>query len=91
MMEWFENVWLNLFNHHSFCGNTMCIVGASGFAEDCGISSMGGSRHPTHSPLLNVICLLVLFDIRIFTDVFPLMLWMPLVMFMLGSFPFVES
>ena len=44
----------------------LCIVGASGFAEVCGISSMGGSRCPTYSPLLNVICFLVYFDKRIF-------------------------
>ena len=33
----------------------------------------------------------VLSDMRIFIDVFPLMSWMPLIMFMLGTFPFVES
>ena len=37
----------------------LCIVSASEFAEDCDISSMCGSRCPTYSPLLNVMCLLV--------------------------------
>ena len=37
----------------------LCIVAASLFAEDCNIASMGGSRCPTYSPLLNVMCLLV--------------------------------
>ena len=37
----------------------LCIVGASGCAGDCGISSLGGFIYPTYCPLLNVICLLV--------------------------------
>ena len=37
----------------------LCAVGASEFSVDCGISSMVGSRQPTFSPLLKMICLLV--------------------------------
>ena len=43
------------------------------------------------SPLLKVICLLVKFDTRIFTDVFPLMMCMPFMMLIFRSFPFVKS
>ena len=43
----------------SFFLCSLCVDGESGFAEDCGVSSMGDSRCPMYSPLLNVICLLV--------------------------------
>ena len=77
------------------CVVILCIVGVSGFAQECGfflssISPRVGSRCPTYSPLLNVIYILVSFDSRILTDVFPLLLWMPFIVFILGSFPFVE-
>ena len=53
--------------------------------------SMVGSKCPTYSPLLNVTSLLLQFKTRKLTDVLPLILWIPFTMFMLGSFPFVDS
>ena len=58
MMGWFESVLLD-FSVIILSVVILCIVDASGFAEDCGISSMGGSRCPTYSPSLNVMCFLV--------------------------------
>ena len=55
------------------------------------LSVMAGSRYPMYSPLLNVMCLFVQLDTKTLTDVFPFMLCMPLMMFMLGSLPFLES
>ena len=97
---WFEFVtwWLNASG--STCSDIILwvvilfAVLASGFAWKCrffssSMSPMVGSRCPTYSPLLNVMCLLLSFGTRILTDVLPLMLWMQFTMF-LRSFPIVD-
>ena len=47
-----------------------------------------GSRCLMYSPLWKVRCLLVYLETSTLTDVLPLILWIPLMMFMFGSFPF---
>ena len=47
-----------------------------------------GSRCLMYSPLWKVSYLLVQLEMSMLTDVLPLILWMPLIMFMFGSLPF---
>ena len=75
---------------------TLLVVWSSGFLCEykffsLSVFSVVGSKCPTYSPMLNVTCLLLEFDTRILTDVLPFMLWIPFTMFMLVSFPFVDS